>query len=66
MSDETEGEEEVQLVKPQVQVADEAKADKDLGVLGFVPQVSEESEENAWWEKGVPEEEKTPLGEVEE
>jgi ribA/ribD-fused uncharacterized protein len=63
MSDETEGEEEVQLVKPQVQVAAEAKADEDLGVLGFVPQLAEE---DAWWDKGVPEEETTPLGEVEE
>jgi ribA/ribD-fused uncharacterized protein len=66
MSDETEGEEEVQLVKPQVQVAEaapEAKADEDLGVLGIVPTLPEE---DAWWEKGVPEEEKTPLGEVEE
>jgi len=64
MSDEQEGEEEVQLVKPQVQVeAPEAKADEDLGVLGFVPQLSEE---DAWWDKGVPEEEKTPIGEVEE
>jgi ribA/ribD-fused uncharacterized protein len=62
MSDEQEGEEEVQLTKPPSQVASAVEADEDLGVLGIVPKLSEEE---AWWDKGVPEDEKTPLGEVE-
>jgi ribA/ribD-fused uncharacterized protein len=61
-SAEREGEEEVQLAPPQVQVQAQAevKADEDLGVLGIVPQLSEE---DPWWEKGVPEEDEKKEGE---
>ena len=64
-SAEREGEEEVQLEPPpqvQVEAPVEAKADEDLGVMGIVPQISEE---DPWWEKGVPEEEEKE-GEEEE
>jgi len=65
-SAEREGEEEVQLGPPpqvQVQAQAEVKADENLGVLGIVPQISEE---DPWWEKGVPEEEEKKEGEEEE
>jgi len=66
---EREGEEEVQLVRPQVPSAagtpqpEEVKADENLGPLGIVTEIPEKE---AWWDKGGDEEEEKKEEEPEE